>query len=105
MANRLWFELDIQGSGFGLDIQGSGWTFKVQAGNSRIELNIQGSRFKLDSKSQGLFCLFLSRRFSRACWGRKGGLLRSGVDNRASRGELTDLAVAATVESLRLGSQ
>ena len=53
MANRLWFELDIQGSGFGLDIQGSRWTFKVQAGNSRIELNIQGSRFKLDSKSQG----------------------------------------------------
>ena len=53
MANRLWFELDIQGSGLGLDIQGSRWTFKVQAGNSRIELNIQGSRFKLDSKCQG----------------------------------------------------
>ena len=45
MANRLWFELDIQGSVIGLDIQGSRWTFKVDIQGSRFRQANQVSRF------------------------------------------------------------
>ena len=45
MANRLWFELDIQGSVIGLDLQGSRWTFKVDIQGSRFRQANQVSRF------------------------------------------------------------
>ena len=61
MANRLWFELDIQGSVIGLDIQGSRWTFKVDIQGSRFRQANQGSRFDWTPrvKVERDWCFFL----------------------------------------------